>query len=568
MHFGSHPSVAEFLPTRKATTRSILPCSCPTDVPVYASALQGRSKGCNILKFARTLSKRGGMVSVPNILVAFLIGALVGCFATWLLVKNRISGVQREMEAQARAENAVLKERVESNNREVENLKQAVQHRDTELTESRSKLNDEIRMRVAAEERSKRIPELESDIQAKENQVLASVQKNTDLSSLISELQATLKAERAGFEEKLTFLQEIRANLAEKFESLATAALKSNNDLFLDLAKTELDKHGQKAIGELEQRKQAVDTLVRPITIALEQVEKQIRDIELERKGSYEGLTEQLRQLASGQQVLQTETGNLVKALRAPTVRGRWGEIQLQRVVEMAGMLEYCDFVQQETISTEDGRLRPDLVVKLPGRKNIVVEAKAPLEAYLNALEALDESAKRQHMQAHAKQIKDHIIKLSAKAYWDQFSPAPEFVVMFLPGEMFFSAALQEDPALIEYGVNSQVIVASPTTLIALLKAVAYGWRQETIGQSVQQISDLGKELYDRLSTFRSHLESMSSGLDKAVDAYNKAVGSFESRVLVSARKFVDLGAVAGQPIEALSTVEKGPKSLGAGSGN
>jgi DNA recombination protein RmuC len=305
-----------------------------------------------------------------------------------------------------------------------------------------------------------------------------------------------------------------------------------------------------------------VADMVAPVRDSLNKVDAQIQQLEVERGKAYSAMHTQVQSLITTQKELQSETGNLVRALRTPNVRGRWGEIQLRRVVEIAGMLSYCDFTEQESVTTETGRLRPDLVVKLPGGKHVVVDAKTPLQAFLDAFETDNEDARRACLANHARQVRDHMNTLSGKKYWEQFEATPEFVVMFLPGETFFSAALEQDSSLIEHGVLNRVIPASPTTLIALLKAVNYGWNQEKLARNAQQISALGKELHDRLRLLAGHITQVGTGLDRAVESYNKAVGSLESRVLVSARKFAELGASVADDIPELEPIETTARAL------
>jgi DNA recombination protein RmuC len=375
-------------------------------------------------------------------------------------------------------------------------------------------------------------------------------------------LKAELEGERRAAQERKESFKQAADELAEKFKALSRDALKDNSQSFLELANTTLQRFQQTAKGELEQRQQAIDQLVRPLKESLEKVDGKINDLEKTRAGAYSELREQVRALAMSQLQLQAETGNLVKALRAPHVRGRWGEIQLRRVVELAGMLQYCDFVEQETVATEDSRLRPDLIVRLPGNRTIVVDSKVPFDAFYESISTTDEVVRLAKLKEHARLVRTHITSLSRKSYWEAVQPTPEFVLLFLPGETFYSAALEHDPKLIEDGVGQSVIIATPTTLIALLKAVSYGWRQEQMAENAQEVSKLGKDLYDRLRTFTSYFADIGRGLDRALESYNKGVGSLEARVLVTARKFKERGAIAGEEIQTLEPIDKAARLL------
>jgi DNA recombination protein RmuC len=382
--------------------------------------------------------------------------------------------------------------------------------------------------------------------------------------ALLARLTLALEHERSAAAEKVELLEEARERLSATFKALSADALSASSASFLQLAKAQLEQVQLRASSDLAERQRAVEHLVTPIRDSLDKVDGKLRDLEQARTAAYSTLTEQVRALAEGQRELRVETASLVTALRSPTVRGRWGEMQLRRVVEAAGMLAHCDFAEQATIDA-DGRLaRPDLIVHLAGGKNVVVDAKVPLQAYLDALEAKDEPARELRLAAHARHVREHIRKLSSKTYWSHVSTTPEFVVLFIPGEPFFGAALERDPGLIEEAAARQVILATPTTLIAVLWAIAHGWREERVAENARAISELGRELYTRLGTLAGHFAKLKRGIDGVVRAYNDAAGSLETRVLVSARRMKDLGATSVGEIELLAPVEQAPRAITA----
>lgn len=372
-------------------------------------------------------------------------------------------------------------------------------------------------------------------------------------------LRNRIRYERDAAAERLALAEETTTRLSTSFEALAAKALQSNNQAFVTLAKSELAQHQIKAREDLDKRTTAIDALVKPIAESLTKVDTKIEQLEKERVQAHGALFNHLKTVTSQQEELKRETANLVTALRAPHTRGRWGEMQLRRVCEMAGMIRHCDFAEQETVASDDSRLRPDVVVKLPGEKRVVIDAKVPLAAYLDAIEARDEDSRRVHMQSHVRQMRDHIKKLSAKGYWN-YEDAPEFVVMFVD-EAMYRAAIEEAPSIIEEALEQHVLITTPTSLLALLRTIGYSWRQEKLAESAREIAELGRELHSRLGTFAAIFQKLGRALNTSVGAYNAAVGSFDSRVMVSARKLEEHGAASEtKELEAPSQVDVMPR--------
>jgi DNA recombination protein RmuC len=483
-----------------------------------------------------------------------------GLLAGWVLAVRKSAALQSEC--------AVLRAQAEEKERTAAAGQSALEGAQRKLDDLMSAhtaaQSDVSALRAQMAEREHALSSRQVEFDALKRKLDETTQAHAAAQADAAALRAKLIEVERAHVDKLKDLADAQARLSESFKALASDALRANNAQFMELAKTTLEAAQKAATGELEKRAAAVETLVTPIRESLEKVDKHIGEMEKERVSAYSGLTEQVKQLGVAQTQLQSETAQLVRALRAPQTRGRWGEITLRRVVEMAGMSEHCDFEEQVSVDNDGTRLRPDLVVKLPGGRVIVVDAKVSLKSYLDALEAQDDVSRAALLVDHARQVKDHVTRLGAKSYFEQFEKTPDFVVAFLPGDPFLGAAFEKDPALLEYGAERKVLIATPATLIALLKAVAYGWRQESVEENAQKISDLGKELYDRIAKLAEHLAGVGNALDKAVKSYNDAVGSLETRVLVTTRKFRELNAAGGKEIAEAESVERAVRAIQA----
>jgi DNA recombination protein RmuC len=464
--------------------------------------------------------------------------AFLGLSLGWLLSKYRLTPALVKSHSEVAAHLEALQEKKEV----IHDLKTREADYQQEIKTINHQLLNVSQERSAALSKLEQMASLQTTLTAREKELSDLRTTVSGLKEQVATLETTLEKEKDSFDEKVSLLQELRGSLTETYKALSAGALRENNQVFIDLAKSTFSKYLDSAKTDFDARGKAVKESILPLHEALNRYDQHIQAMERSREKAYGGLSAQVQSLIQTQDILQKETGKLVSALRVPHIRGRWGEITLKRVAELSGMQNHCDFFEQTTTRSQEGLLRPDMLVQLPGQRQIIIDAKVPLVAYIDALEADSEEERENHLLTHSRHIKTHINQLSQKAYWTQFSPTPEFVVLFIPGENFFSAALAKNPQLIELGVRKNVILATPTTLISLLKTVAFGWQQEKMTENALKISELGSELFERLSTMGQHINNLGRDIKRSTQTYNQVVGSLERRVLSSARKFKDLG--------------------------
>mgnify|MGYP001828636938 FL=1 len=465
-------------------------------------------------------------------------GIFMGLLLGWLLAKYRLtpSLIKKKAEADAHLETIQNKEKT------IEELKTRAASFQAEIKTLTNQLLQVSQEKSAASSKLEHMTSLQNTLKTREQELSDLRATISVLREQIATLETTLDKEKGSFDEKMSLLRELRTSLTETYNALSASALRENNQVFIDLAKATFSKYIDSAKNDFETRGNAVKESILPLHEALNRYDEHIQAMERSREKAYGGLSAQVQSLIQTQDILQKETNRLVNALRVPHIRGRWGEITLRRVAELSGMQSHCDFFEQTATRSEEGLLRPDMLIQLPGQRQIIIDAKVPLVAYIDAIETDSEEEREKYLKTHARHVRTHINQLSQKAYWTQFKPTPEFVVLFIPGENFFSAALSKNPQLIELGVRKNVILATPTTLISLLKTISFGWQQEKLTENARKISELGSELFERLSTMGQHVNNLGRDIERSTHTYNKVVGSLERRVLSSARKFKDLG--------------------------
>ena len=486
----------------------------------------------------------------------------VGCGAGYIAMKLRAQMAYEKGRSDSAAENSALTERLNARDAQLQESRQRAAAAAESVTRLESQLRAECDQRTTAEARLSLLPKYEAEVEARGQRINDQHKELTKLHALVSELGTRLEEMQKTSEDKINAIQALQNRVAESFQSMSAEALMSNNKAFLALAGDAITRLQDSARGDLDQRQTLFGQIMKPLKSSLDRVDSRIGELERDRAAAYAGLQQQVESMARTQSSLQAETAHLASALRAPSSRGRWGEVQLRRVVELAGMLAHCDFIEPPAAEDAAPNARPDLIVQLPNRRQIVIDSKVSLAAYLESNDAPDEESRTAKRREHAAQVRAHVTQLSEKGYWAQFPQSPEFVVAFLPGESFFSGALEHDPALLEFGVERRVILATPTTLIALLRAVAWGWKQEMVSSNAKEIRDLGKALYDRLRALADNFTEVQRGLSQTTAAFNHTVGNFESNVIPAARRLRELGASAGDEIPSPQPVDSTPRSL------